>query len=70
MISNLVQHVWMCIVNEALNVHGFFLQFDADNVPFVSTVVAHEMGHNLGMNHDGAGCQCSDGSCIMSGGAR
>ncbi|KAG7228032.1 hypothetical protein INR49_005654 [Caranx melampygus] len=43
--------------------------FDADNVPFVSTVVAHEMGHNLGMNHDSAGCTCTEGSCIMSGGA-
>ncbi|XP_012720861.2 disintegrin and metalloproteinase domain-containing protein 9 isoform X1 [Fundulus heteroclitus] len=43
--------------------------FSEDKLNFVSTVVAHEMGHNLGMNHDSSGCNCDGGSCIMSGGA-
>ncbi|XP_054454865.1 disintegrin and metalloproteinase domain-containing protein 9 isoform X2 [Anoplopoma fimbria] len=43
--------------------------FSADNLAFVSAVVAHEMGHNLGMNHDRGGCSCSTKSCIMAGGA-
>lgn len=43
--------------------------FPDNNLAFTSTVVAHEMGHNLGMNHDDSRCKCEGGSCIMSGGA-
>ncbi|KAJ3607586.1 hypothetical protein NHX12_024637 [Muraenolepis orangiensis] len=39
------------------------------SLAFISTVVAHELGHNLGMNHDSALCQCDGPSCIMSAGA-
>ncbi|OCT90054.1 hypothetical protein XELAEV_18018669mg [Xenopus laevis] len=31
----------------------------------VGAVVAHEMGHNLGINHDESHCTCSSGPCIM-----
>ncbi|XP_037547052.1 disintegrin and metalloproteinase domain-containing protein 9 [Nematolebias whitei] len=43
--------------------------YSNDNLPFFSTVVAHEMGHNMGMNHDSTQCTCDGKACIMSGGA-
>nr|XP_015818480.2 disintegrin and metalloproteinase domain-containing protein 9 [Nothobranchius furzeri] len=43
--------------------------YSADNLNFFSTVVAHELGHNLGMNHDDNRCTCSGKSCIMSAAA-
>uniref|UniRef100_A0A3Q1EYA7 ADAM metallopeptidase domain 9a n=1 Tax=Acanthochromis polyacanthus TaxID=80966 RepID=A0A3Q1EYA7_9TELE len=43
--------------------------FTNNNVPSFASIVAHELGHNLGMNHDdGRNCQCS-GLCIMHSGA-
>ncbi|XP_032357301.1 disintegrin and metalloproteinase domain-containing protein 9 [Etheostoma spectabile] len=38
--------------------------FNNNLVTSASVVVAHEMGHNLGMNHDTRTC-CSGGNCIM-----
>ncbi|KAJ0060508.1 hypothetical protein NL108_014984, partial [Boleophthalmus pectinirostris] len=36
-------------------------------VSYFSTIVAHEIGHNLGMGHDNSRCTC-DGGCIMGAG--
>lgn len=45
--------------------------FVNNNVQSLSSIVAHELGHNLGMNHDdGRGCSCAgDSACIMNSAA-
>lgn len=37
------------------------------HVGVVAYTLAHEMGHNFGMEHDGAECRCDTRACIMSG---
>ncbi|XP_019758376.2 disintegrin and metalloproteinase domain-containing protein 9 [Dendroctonus ponderosae] len=35
-------------------------------VGLVATTIAHEMGHNFGMEHDTVDCQCPEERCIMA----
>lgn len=43
----------------------FSVQFSGNELQYYSTVLAHEMGHNLGMTHDDTRCQCDGHTCIM-----
>uniref|UniRef100_A0A665VRY3 Disintegrin and metalloproteinase domain-containing protein 9-like n=1 Tax=Echeneis naucrates TaxID=173247 RepID=A0A665VRY3_ECHNA len=44
--------------------------FTNNNLPAFASIVAHELGHNLGMNHDdGRFCTCPVNACIMNSGA-
>lgn len=39
-------------------------------VGLVATTVAHEMGHNFGMEHDSSECVCPSERCIMAPSSR
>ncbi|XP_062399381.1 disintegrin and metalloproteinase domain-containing protein 9-like [Sardina pilchardus] len=41
----------------AINIYG--------RVGYLSDIMAHELGHNLGMDHDHTGCHCPAKSCKM-----
>ncbi|TRY96845.1 hypothetical protein DNTS_015414 [Danionella cerebrum] len=44
--------------------------FTNNNVMSFASIVAHELGHNLGMNHDDSrNCRCDVPHCIMNSGA-
>ncbi|KAG7271313.1 hypothetical protein CRUP_021050 [Coryphaenoides rupestris] len=44
------------------------VQDHTDRAIAIGATLAHEMGHNLGMNHDdSSACVCSGDSCIMAG---
>uniref|UniRef100_A0A452HZB2 Uncharacterized protein n=1 Tax=Gopherus agassizii TaxID=38772 RepID=A0A452HZB2_9SAUR len=42
------------------------LSFRAEGLYSFSIVFTHELGHNLGMSHDGVYCKCKRSRCIMA----
>uniref|UniRef100_A0A3Q4HAV8 ADAM metallopeptidase domain 9b n=1 Tax=Neolamprologus brichardi TaxID=32507 RepID=A0A3Q4HAV8_NEOBR len=68
-VDNLRKNNATAVREEMVQMANLLDGFSGNNLAFVSTVVAHEMGHNLGMNHDAVNCACNGKSCIMSGGA-
>nr|XP_023686609.1 disintegrin and metalloproteinase domain-containing protein 9-like [Paramormyrops kingsleyae] len=39
--------------------------FTGNHLAYYSTIVAHELGHNLGFSHDNGHCTCNGSACIM-----
>lgn len=63
--SDFDQYLCLCAY-----VCAFSPQFTNNNVMSFASIVAHELGHNLGMNHDdGRNCKCDVTHCIMNSGA-
>ncbi|XP_067857307.1 disintegrin and metalloproteinase domain-containing protein 9-like isoform X2 [Heptranchias perlo] len=50
--------------------HSGGINVFSQNILYFASIVAHELGHNLGMNHDNdRNCLCEATACIMNAGA-